>query len=87
MHRRHGGPGAPIAREIGLSAGLQYVYEGNIPGQGREHTRCPACGTIVIERDGFAVRENRLKDGRCPACETRIAGIEMDGVPRRQSAA
>jgi pyruvate formate lyase activating enzyme len=75
------------AREIGLHAGLQYVYEGNIPGQGREHTRCPACGTVVIERHGFAVRENRLKDGRCPACETPIAGIEMNSGTRRQSAA
>jgi pyruvate formate lyase activating enzyme len=75
------------AREIGLNAGLQYVYEGNVPGHGRENTVCPACHTVVIERYGFAVRENRLKDGRCPACETPIAGLGMDAVTRRQSAA
>ena len=75
------------AREIGLNAGLRYVYEGNIPGQGHENTRCPACRTVLIERYGFAVRENRIKDGRYPACETLIAGIEMDAVTRRPSAA
>lgn len=75
------------AREIGLNAGLRYVYEGNIPGQGHENTLCPACRTVLIERYGFTVRENRIKDGRCPACETPIAGIEMDAVNRRLSAA
>jgi pyruvate formate lyase activating enzyme len=75
------------ARDIGLSAGLRYVYEGNIPGQGHENTICPACRTVLVERFGFVVRENRIKDGRCPACETQIAGVEMDGVNRRRSAA
>jgi pyruvate formate lyase activating enzyme len=75
------------AREIGLSTGLRYVYEGNIPGQGHESTLCAACRTVVIDRYGFAVRENRIKDGRCPACETRLDGVEMDNVRRRPSAA
>jgi pyruvate formate lyase activating enzyme len=75
------------AREIGLGAGLRYVYEGNIPGQGHENTVCPACRTVLIERFGFAVRLNRIKDGRCPACETWIEGVEMDGASPRQSAA
>ena len=85
-------PATPVetlrrAREIGLSTGLRYVYEGNIPGQGHESTLCAACRTVVIDRYGFAVRENRIKDGRCPACETRLDGIEMDNVRRRPSAA
>jgi hypothetical protein len=42
---------------------------------------------VGTAHDGFAVRENRLNDGRCPACETPIAAIEMDSVTRRQSAA
>jgi pyruvate formate lyase activating enzyme len=75
------------AREIGVHAGLRYVYEGNIPGEGYEHTVCPACHTVVIERFGFAVRWNRIKDGRCPACETWIEGVGMDGASPRQSAA
>ena len=32
------------AREIGLSAGLRYVYEGNVPGDGGENTWCNQCG-------------------------------------------
>jgi len=75
------------ARDIGLSAGLRYVYEGNIPGQGHEHTICPACRTVLVERFGFAVRQNRIREGRCPACETQIVGVEMDNVRRRPSAA
>jgi pyruvate formate lyase activating enzyme len=75
------------AREIGLSAGLHYVYEGNVPGQGYEHTVCPACRTVLIERIGFAVGENRIKDGRCPACETWIEGVEMNAASPRRSAA
>ncbi len=72
------------AREIGISAGLQYVYEGNVPGEGRESTICPACRTVLVERHGFAVRENRIKNGVCPACGTRIAGVDMDGVNLRR---
>ena len=75
------------AREIGLRAGLQYVYEGNIPGQGRENTFCPSCRTVLVERFGFAVRWNRIRDGRCPACGLHIAGVEMDGMDMRRSAA
>lgn len=75
------------ARAIGVGAGLEYVYEGNIPGQGRENTICPGCRTVLVERYGFVVRENRIKDGRCPACGTHIDGVEMDGVSLRRSAA
>jgi pyruvate formate lyase activating enzyme len=74
------------AREIGLSAGLHYVYEGNIPGYGHENTICPACRTVVIERYGFRVLTNRMRDGRCPACETRINGVEMGGANLRSVA-
>lgn len=68
------------AREIGLSAGLRYVYEGNVPGQGHESTVCPTCRTVLIQRYGFVVRANRIADGHCPACGTRIEGVEMDGA-------
>ena len=61
------------AREIGLSAGLRYVYLGNVPGEG-EDTQCPGCGAILIRRHGFYVMENRLQEGRCPDCGTEIAG-------------
>ena len=64
------------ACEIGTAEGLRYVYAGNIPGRvGQwENTRCPGCGKSVIERYGFLVRRNHLKDGACPSCATAIPG-------------
>lgn len=77
-YRVHDRPPTPMgtlvrAREIGLSAGLKYVYLGNVPGEG-EDTQCPSCGAILIRRHGFYVMENRVQEGRCPGCGTEIAG-------------
>jgi pyruvate formate lyase activating enzyme len=66
------------AAEIGLEAGLQFVYAGNLPGQVDpwEDTRCPQCRTTLIRRYGFRVLENRLTDrGHCPECGQAIPGI------------
>ncbi len=68
------------AREIGLKAGLKYVYEGNIPGEGGENTYCPGCKHLLIERYGFHVRQNRIRDGRCPDCGETIDGVGMSGT-------
>ncbi len=65
------------AREIGLEAGLEYVYTGNIPGQGGEDTVCPNCGQTVIERTGFSVRMHRMDRGHCAACDNPIAGVGL----------
>jgi len=65
------------AREIGKSADLKYVYSGNVPGDEGENTFCPDCGKMVIKRYGFQTLENRLKQGKCPNCGTKIAGIGM----------
>lgn len=65
------------AYDIGRQAGLQFIYAGNLPGQvgDRENTKCPACGQVLIERQGFSIRQNRLRAGRCPACATEIPGV------------
>jgi pyruvate formate lyase activating enzyme len=55
-----------------MAAGLKYVYEGNVPGEGGENSFCPSCGVVVIERYGYRILSNRLKDGGCPECGTRI---------------
>ena len=65
------------AREIGIAAGLRYVYTGNIPGQGGEDTVCPGCGEIVIARRGFQIAANRISEGCCRQCQTVIDGIGM----------
>ncbi|MHB0939338.1 MAG: AmmeMemoRadiSam system radical SAM enzyme [Armatimonadota bacterium] len=72
-------PATPLERldragEIGREAGLQYIYVGNVPGDPRQDTHCPACGHTVIRRRGFSVAHLDLADGACPRCQTAIAG-------------
>ena len=63
------------AREIGLAAGLKYVYTGNVPGDVGENTFCPACGAVAIERWGFQIQKFRLRDGCCVKCGERMEGV------------
>jgi pyruvate formate lyase activating enzyme len=65
------------ARKIGMEAGLRYVYEGNIPGEGGENTYCYACGALLIERHGFELLQDRRQEGKCPACGTTLDGVGM----------
>jgi pyruvate formate lyase activating enzyme len=67
------------AYEIGKAAGLHYVYLGNVPGAKTENTFCYNCGRVLIERIGYTVGINHIKDGRCPYCSTAIAGYEISG--------
>ncbi len=73
-------PATPLSllqrgREIGLAAGLRYVYSGNIPGDEGEHTYCPQCGKKVIERYGFQITAYHVHNGGC-----RFCGAVLDGV-------
>lgn len=63
------------AAEIGKSAGLKYVYSGNIPGDPGENTFCARCGRLLIGRCGFAIERLDLKGSACPHCGTRLDGI------------
>jgi pyruvate formate lyase activating enzyme len=63
------------ARQIGLDAGLKYVYEGNIPGETGENTYCPNCQETLIRRLGYQILENKIENSACPYC-----GAEIDGA-------
>jgi len=63
------------AREIGLNAGLRYVYTGNIPGEGGESTFCYSCGGLLIDRLGYQILRYDLQDGKCPKCQAEIDGV------------
>jgi pyruvate formate lyase activating enzyme len=63
------------AREIAHTAGLQYVYLGNLSGSDGENTFCPHCNALLIERKGYTVVRNRLNEGACPDCSTTINGL------------
>jgi pyruvate formate lyase activating enzyme len=57
------------------SAGLRFVYLGNIPGHPGENTSCPGCGKTVLRRMGFEVVENRVASGRCSFCGRALPGV------------
>lgn len=62
-------------RDLGLKKGLKYVYTGNIPGEGGENTICPQCGETLIERFGYRIAYNKIKQGSCFKCNTIIEGV------------
>ncbi|HUW19964.1 MAG TPA: AmmeMemoRadiSam system radical SAM enzyme [Sedimentisphaerales bacterium] len=64
-----------MAREIAISEGLSYVYIGNISSRAGQNTYCPACKNLLIERSGYTILENRLRNGRCPDCRKDIYGV------------
>jgi pyruvate formate lyase activating enzyme len=73
-------PSTPVpvlerAREIGLAEGLHFAYVGNVPGHPGNHTYCPGCKAVLVERTGLAVTRNRLVHGKCPDCGRNIPGI------------
>ncbi len=65
------------AAEIGKQEGLEFVYIGNVAGQCSEweNTYCPSCQTLLIERSGFIVHQNRISNGRCYSCHAEIPGV------------
>ncbi len=65
------------AYEIGKSAGLHYVYLGNVPGAKTENTFCYNCGKMLIERFGYHIAANYIKNSCCPDCGVKIAGFEL----------
>lgn len=69
------------AREIGLAAGLQYVYFGNIKSSEEQSTYCPSCSRMVIKRSGDCVLHNAIVDDHCPDCGTLIPGYGMSVRP------
>ena len=63
------------ACQIGMEEGIRYVYSGNVPGEERESTFCYSCGARLIHRWGFEVAGNRIVNGKCPECSSKIDGV------------
>jgi pyruvate formate lyase activating enzyme len=63
------------AHQIGLEAGLKYVYIGNVPGSGAENTHCPECHNIIINRFHYHARARLIDGNHCAYCHTPIDGI------------
>jgi len=65
------------AEAIGKAAGLRYVYLGNVPGSESESTFCHGCGRMLIERLGYRIAANHVKESKCPDCGAAVAGFGL----------
>ena len=65
------------ALNIGKKAGLRYIYVGNLPGARAESTFCYSCGAMLIERVGYRIVHNKIRNHQCPKCQTQIAGFDL----------
>jgi pyruvate formate lyase activating enzyme len=63
------------AQEIGHEEGLRYVYQGNVAGE--SNTYCHICGQLLIQRRGYWIIADNIRDSRCLSCGEQVAGIGM----------
>jgi pyruvate formate lyase activating enzyme len=64
------------AREIGIAAGLRYVYVGNVHNKAASSTYCHNCEHTLIGRDWYELTEWGLyNQGQCQYCGTHCPGV------------
>ena len=64
------------ARRIAMTAGIHYVYTGNVHDPAGQATYCYACGAVLIGRDWYDMTAwNLSADGRCGTCGARCHGV------------
>ena len=71
------------ARKIAMTAGIHYVYTGNVHDQVGGSTFCHACGQLLILRDWYQLGDWQLDSangmaGSCSHCGTVCAGVFDD---------
>ena len=77
------------AAEIGKSAGLRYIYAGNLPGGvgDLENTHCHNCGKLLVERYGYLIRGYHVTaQGSCPECGIAVPGRWQSQFDRQRTA-
>ncbi len=70
-------PPTPIATlerayQIGVEAGLKFIYAGNVPGHESESTVCYSCGQTVVKRFGYHTEVVGLDGARCRFCGAEL---------------
>jgi pyruvate formate lyase activating enzyme len=59
---------------VAKEEGLNYAYIGNVPGHTLEHTYCPGCKKVVVQRYGFEITGWFLDEkNNCQFCSYPIA--------------
>jgi len=76
MRERSSTPLSDLERvyNAGKSAGLKYVYIGNVPGQSWENTYCHSCEKLLIERYAYNIDNHMKEKGKCPGCDATLYG-------------
>lgn len=74
MTDRGGTPVALLEKICGRAKelGLRFPYCGNVGYSKYENTYCPACGALLIERQGFSSHVTGLDDRQCTGCGETI---------------
>ena len=62
------------ARKIALNIGIKHSYVENVFAAEENNTYCPKCGKLLIERSGFGIIKNNIKNSKC-SCREKIAGV------------
>jgi pyruvate formate lyase activating enzyme len=57
---------------IGKSAGLKFIYPGNIPGHKAESTCCYHCGRDIVARNGYRSNVSGLDGTKCRYCGAEL---------------
>ena len=68
------------AYDLAVSAGLNYVYVGNVHDVKRQSTYCPSCAKQLIQRDWHKLGHYALNNQSCGHCGYEIAG-RFDSKP------
>ena len=73
-----------LAYDLGRKEGLKYVYIGNI---GFENaTICSSCDNVLVKRKTYNILENRIENGTCPNCNSKVHGVYKEVKKIRKSA-
>lgn len=76
MHRPATPPSTLLrARKIAKSAGIKFVYTGNVDDIKHQSTYCPSCDELLIERNWYELGKFKIKDGKCQKCKIEIPGL------------
>jgi pyruvate formate lyase activating enzyme len=62
--------------ERARTLGIRFAYLGNVFGHRYEHTFCPACDALLIERTGFYSKFRNLDGHECTECGEEIPIID-----------
>jgi pyruvate formate lyase activating enzyme len=66
-------PSATLERAYNIAkTALEWVYVGNIALDIGNHSYCPTCGELLVERFGYSIRIKVLRKDRCGKCGRKM---------------